>query len=152
MTSRRLATIEDLKQAGWTASVDDGFVGLAGPIWQLLGDTEVTCGFFAEEKHKNRSGRVHGGMLATLADRALGLTARRRDPSRKQVTIDLNIQFIDAAHLGDFVTATGKLLRETSTLAFLSGQIRADDRLIANVSGIWRILSTDHRQESESQG
>ena len=139
MATRTLRTRDDLVHAGWTEVVDDGFAGHVGPLWHLVRDQEATFGFFAGKKHKNRAGIVHGGMLATLADRALGMTARLSDPSRMQATIELNIQYIDVARMGEFVTATGRLLRQTSTLAFLSGQLEANGRLIGHASGIWRI-------------
>lgn len=81
-------------------------------------------------------------MLATLADRTLGLNARLNDLERPQATIDLTIHYVDAARIGEFVTGTGTLLRQTSTLAFLSGQLETRRRLIASISGIWRIRPT----------
>lgn len=44
---------------------DDGFIGHAGPTWLQVGQEGATPGFFAKQRHKNRSGVVQGAMLAT---------------------------------------------------------------------------------------
>lgn len=159
MTDKHVATtktsehtfnsVDDLQAAGWTlCQQDGGFIEHVGPLWQFIDGKKLIYGFFAEEKHRNRSGAVHGGMLATLADRTLGATARLADPTRSQATIDLDIKYIDSARMGEFVTATARLLKETSTLAFLSGHLESNGRLIAHVSGIWRFRPSkrgDHK-------
>jgi uncharacterized protein (TIGR00369 family) len=130
---------DGLSRAGWTRTEVEGYLEHIGPLWDRFESDHVTCGFVAAENHKNRVGIVHGGMLATLADRALGVNARLKDPSRRHATIQLNIQYIDAARLGDFVTATARVLRETRTLCFLAGEIVSNGRLIAHISAIFRL-------------
>lgn len=131
--------LDELLAAGWSLHQDEGFLAHVGPILERRGAGDVRLGFIAEAKHANRAGFVQGGMLATLADRTLGLTARLAEPSRSQATVELDIKYLDTARMGDFVTARAEVLRETSTLAFLSGRLEAEGRLIASVSGIWRI-------------
>jgi len=146
--------VEQLRQSGWIEVEDDGFIGHVGPLWALIGGKEVTLGFFAEQKHKNRAGVVQGGMLATLADRTLGMAARLAEPKRRHATIQLNIEYMDVARLGEFVSATGALMRQTKTLAFSSGRLKSNGRLIGTASGIWRIrpgtrIETDYDARTE---
>jgi acyl-coenzyme A thioesterase PaaI-like protein len=73
----------DPARAGWKVIKQNGFGHLAGPIWRH-GDAEF--GFLVEAKHMNFADIVHGGMLATLADQAMGMTALRAH--RQQAACD----------------------------------------------------------------
>jgi acyl-coenzyme A thioesterase PaaI-like protein len=139
MAARVPKTTKDLISAGWRKVEDDGFIGHIGPLWMLVDQNEASFGFFARKIHKNRAGVVQGGMLATIADRAMGMTARLLEPTRQQMTIQLDLQYFEVARLGTFVSATGKLWKQTSTLAFLSARLESDGRLVATASGLWRI-------------
>src|SRR5690606_38915209 len=56
----------------WTEMVDTGFIELVGPIFMSKAENGVhRFRFTAEQKHKNRVGFVHGGMLMAFADRCL---------------------------------------------------------------------------------
>lgn len=132
-------TPDTLRAAGWSAMEDDGFIGLVGPIWHKRSAEGANLGFIAETRHQNRAGVVQGGMLATLADRTLGLAVRRDELDRSQATINLDINYLDAARIGEFVEARATVLRQTSNLAFVTGQIDVDGRIVASINGIWRI-------------
>jgi acyl-coenzyme A thioesterase PaaI-like protein len=60
---------------GWIPEPPEGFIGLVGPIWRSP-DVVGHFRLLTAPKHQNRNGVVHGGMLMTLADRAMGYTAR----------------------------------------------------------------------------
>lgn len=128
-----------LRSDGWINFSQSGFAELIGPLWERTVDGTVYLGFVAEPKHRNRADVVQGGMIATLADLTLGVTARMHDRGRRQATIQLDIKYIDAAKMGEFVVGKGALHRETPTVAFLSGVIEANGRLVATMSGVWRV-------------
>jgi acyl-coenzyme A thioesterase PaaI-like protein len=125
---------------GWTPCEDAGFLDLVGPIYRRTGGTASGFGFVAEEKHANLLGLVHGGMLMTLADRALGLTAWEAAEGRPSVTIQFDMQFTSAARIGEFVTIEPEVLRRTSSLVFMRGTLSVGDRPIGFANGIWKIL------------
>jgi acyl-coenzyme A thioesterase PaaI-like protein len=91
---------------------------------------------------------VQGGMLATLADLGLGRAARLDIPGRRQATIQISVQYIDAARIGEFLVARCRKLKETRNLVFVAGEIEADGRLVASVSGIWKILHGKRQEET----
>ena len=62
---------------------------------------------------------VHGGMLATLADQAMGMTALRASGNKPHATIELNMQFIDAVRLNEFVEAHCEVVRLTRAIIFM---------------------------------
>jgi uncharacterized protein (TIGR00369 family) len=71
---------------------------------------------------------VHGGVLATLVDAAiggaLGTYGTAAAGGVDQATLDLNVSFVGAAR-GDVIFAEGKILRRGRTIAF--GETRVTD-------------------------
>jgi uncharacterized protein (TIGR00369 family) len=83
----------------------------------------------------NRLGMAHGGVIATLADQALGLAWRSAAPDRTPGgTINLNINFISPGK--GRLTAEGQLVKLTGSVAFCEGKIYDENReLIASAQG-----------------
>ena len=131
---------KDLKHADWTVIEADGFIGLVGPIWAA---PEIPCyrfAFVAEDKHLNRSGVVHGGMLMTFADRAMGVSSRNSDPSIKsQSTISLTFDFMASAVPGDLVQIRCEVMRRTRSLSFMRGTLSSNGQVIGTANGIWKV-------------
>jgi uncharacterized protein (TIGR00369 family) len=129
----------DPAQAGWHVVDLSGFVNLIGPVWQQRTDEGVLYGLLVAEKHSNRSGFAHGGVLATLLDTALGLTSSHTQ-QRKQATINLDVQFVAPVQVGKFLIAECRVVRATRTLIFLQGILRAGEQVCAVAQGTWKIL------------
>jgi acyl-coenzyme A thioesterase 13 len=49
-------------------------IEMIGPVYSRGEGLELELGMYAQPKHCNMRGAVHGGILATLADMALGYT------------------------------------------------------------------------------
>jgi uncharacterized protein (TIGR00369 family) len=126
----------DLVAAGWKIIKQAGFGDLAGPIWRH-GDARF--GFVVEPKHLNFANIVHGGMLTTLADQAMGMTALRATGNKPHATIELNIQFVGAVRLGEFVEAHCEVVRLTRAIIFMQCRLVVGTRAVANATGIWKI-------------
>ena len=126
--------------AGWEPYSDEGFIGLVGPFWtRRTGDTHYFA-FMAEPKHHNRRGVVQGGMLMTFADRALGRNAWKAAGDKAVATIEFNMQFVSAGELGDFIEIVPEVVRKTSALVFMRGDLMVGPRTVATATGIWKIL------------
>jgi uncharacterized protein (TIGR00369 family) len=123
----------------WVKQNDDGFLDHVGPLWRNR-DAEHRYAFFADERHRNRRGVVQGGMLMTLADRGMGGAARNDDPELAPATIQLNVHFISAAHVGFLVEVKCSVVRRTRTMAFVQSTLSQGKNTIATASGIWRPL------------
>ena len=83
----------------------------------------------------NRLGMAHGGVIATLADQALGLAWRSAAPDRTPGgTINLSINFIAPGN--GRLSAEGQLVKLTGSCAFCEGKIyNAQRELIATAQG-----------------
>ena len=122
---------------GWERVRGHNFGELVGPIWRR-GD--ALFGFVSTDKHRNHRGIVHGGMLTTFADQAMGMTGRRATGEKPHATIEINMQFIGAVKVGDFVEAHCEIVRETRSLLFIESKLKVGSRIVASTSGIWKIL------------
>lgn len=131
----------DLEKNGWELHTDDGFLGLVGPVWARdVANGTGRFRFQAAPKHRNRVGVVQGGMLMTFADKALGTTARWDDLDRAQVTIQLDVQFIDSVQIGETVEINCRILKRTRRLAYMDGIMTVGARTVASARGVWRIM------------
>ncbi|MFC3691989.1 PaaI family thioesterase [Chenggangzhangella methanolivorans] len=126
---------------GWEVFDGQGFVDHVGPFYVRTGaDGLRSFGFVAEPKHANLIGVVHGGMLMTLADRALGVAAWDAAGGKPSVTVQFDMQFLSAVKMGEFASMQPELVRLTRSLVFMRGTLMVGDRAAAAANGLWKIL------------
>jgi len=130
----------DPAAAGWEPYHDQGFIGLVGPFWMRRSGESYLYAFMAQSKHHNRRGVVQGGMLMTFADRAMGMTCWYANERRPQATVQLDVHFIDAVQIGDFVEAKCRVVRRTRSLIFMGAELLVGHRVVATANGVWKTL------------
>ena len=134
------ASLFDPAAAGWEPYGDDGFIGLIGPFWIRPEGDSYRFAFMAEPKHHNRRGYVQGGMLMTFADRSMGMTCWYANERQPQATVQLDVSFVDAVKIGEFVEARCTVVRRTRSLVFMSGDLVVGTRIVATAKGVWKRL------------
>lgn len=116
------------------------FNELVGPLHEQRGDGVVALGLRVEKKHANSRGICHGGVLATLADLALGYALAVRIGSRKGfVTAHLDLDYAGAAQVGDWIESQVEVQRVGSRLAFAAGYLCVGANRIVRMSGIFAL-------------
>ncbi len=125
---------------GWKPLRTGGFPGLVGPYLSRREGTGWSYGFTAEARHLNVGGVVHGGALIAFADETLGMTLWEAAGRRALTTVQLNTHFIAPVREGEFVTLRAEVLRRTRTLLFVRGLLCVEDRMVAALDGVWKIL------------
>jgi len=133
-----------------SADVPEGFAPLfrTSPLLDALGPfygkgtgADLVIGLRAAEKHTNSRGTVHGGVLATIGDIALGYTmAFSSDPPRRATTASLTIDYIGSAKTGDWIEARVDKYKIGNTLAFANAYLTANDTQVARVSAVFSVL------------
>lgn len=95
--------------------------------------------FDAEDHLLNPQGTLHGGVLATALDIAMGhLIHRHAGPG---TTLEMKVQFLSPARDGR-VTCRGEALRRGGTW-FLRAEARTEARaLLAYATSTWKLLKT----------
>ncbi len=120
------------------------FHELVGPLYEKRDGATVAIGLAVAEKHKNRRGIVHGGMICTLADFAMGHAASTAAGApRKLVTTTLSVDFAGNARPGDWIEARVDVMRPGKRVAFVNCFVyRGADR-IARANATFLILPPD---------
>jgi uncharacterized protein (TIGR00369 family) len=117
----------------------DGFAGMLGVRTTDAVDGRARLEFDAGEQHLNPSGTVHGGVLATLLDTAMGLAVRS---SRDDVpaTSQLTVTFLRPARTGRLVV-TGKVGKQGEHLVVCDGDVEQDGRPVAAAVATFAIVA-----------
>lgn len=135
------ASIPDPADDGWLPLRGDGFATLIGPLWHRPSvDGAPRFALLTDPRHANFHGIVHGGMLMSFADTALGITVWELIGRQPCVTIQFSTQFLDAVHIGEFVEIDVEILRRSSSVVFARGMLRCGARQLVSVEGVWKIL------------
>lgn len=91
-----------------------------------------------EPKHLNLAGIVHGGVLASLLDNAMGLVAIVACPGERTVTTGLNVHYLRSAAEG-LLTCEAKLIHQSRKTLTLEGRIVDNkEELLGWGSGVFR--------------
>ena len=94
------------------------------------------------DAHENLQGTIHGGVVATLADTAMGLAVRTAiEPGRPHVTIDMSVHYLRPAARGR-IEATGTVVRAGAQIAYAEADVAAPDgTLLARASGTYSVAA-----------
>ncbi|TXC70274.1 PaaI family thioesterase [Sphingomonas ginsenosidivorax] len=137
-------TPDALAAQGWTLLTGTHFNEAAGPYWLRPCTGGHDVGLLSEARHGNgHVGTVHGGVLMTFADIALGIGVVDAAGTRNCVTLHLQLQFTATARIGSFLSCRAELVRRTSQIVFMRGLIVAGDRVVASADGMWKLVDAD---------
>lgn len=135
----------DAIPAGFEPAFDkaDTFVGHCGPMYvRQRDDGPPILALRIAPKHLNLHGIAHGGLLAMLADTALGYVLNRaRGPVPSLVTVSLTTDFAEAARLGDWVEAHVDIQRVGARMAFANVYLHVGERRILRASGVFAAVA-----------
>ena len=88
-----------------------------------------------EERHTNPNGVMHGGVMTSLMDEAVGgviAYARGLDVMRASphATVDMNVSFLSAARAGDELIVEARPIKVGRSVAFAEADARRGDGTI----------------------
>lgn len=76
------------------------------------------------DAHANRAGSVHGGVLATLLDSAMGAAVRDGlDDGQDTATAALSVTYLEPAKLGEELTVEVEVLQRGDSIVMLTGTV-----------------------------
>ena len=130
------------------------FSGLVGPFYSRRQGDDISLGLRIEGRHCNSRGTCHGGLLATLADMALGyacaLAGEAGGRKRNFVTVDLSLQYLASSHPGDWVQSEVKVLSAGSSTASAAGHLLANGKPVVRISANFRVARPRSAQTENS--
>jgi len=120
------------------------FNELVGPFYSKRENDVISLGLRIEARHCNSRGICHGGLLATLADVALGyacvVAGGPEGQSGSFVTTNLSIDYLAPAHVGDWVQSEVKVLNPGSRTATANGFLVAGGNPVVRASATFRMM------------
>jgi acyl-coenzyme A thioesterase 13 len=136
---------------GWSKPEHpSAFREYAGPIYIRRAAGGTSFGLRVQAKHGNRIGGLHGGVLATLADMAMGYSCcfTRQQPLR-MVTVSLSVDFTGSADEGDWIEARVDVQKVGRRVAFANCFIWRGKERIARASGSYFVLDAPSSSTGE---
>ncbi|HEX9212707.1 MAG TPA: PaaI family thioesterase [Bradyrhizobium sp.] len=111
------------------------------PLYAKTTDKAVIIGLRLARPHTNGRGLIHGGLIAALADNAMGYScAQATSWTTSFVTISLSVDFVGSAEIGQWLAVESDVIRTGSTICFAQCLAKADDVVIARASGTFRVV------------
>ena len=115
------------------------FNEMVGPFYERRRGIEVSLGLRIEQRHCNSRDICHGGLLATLADLALGYAALAIGGQSSFVTVNLSLDFAGSAKAGDWVESEAEVHKTGARLAFVNGYLVSNGIRIVRASAIFAL-------------
>lgn len=125
----------------WRQHQLPGLMGTLGPLLSRRDASGRCYGLALDARHLNQAGVTHGGTLASLLDQALSALAWEHAGRIPCVTVQFGMQCLRPSQAGQTLVATGRVTHETGSLLFLSGEIHADDVIVATAQAVMKRVS-----------
>ena len=111
------------------------------PIYSRQTADALILGLRLATPHTNARGFVHGGLIAALADKAMGHSCgHKMGGSHSLVTVGMSIDFVSSAQIRQWLTVETEVIKTGTTLCFAQSLIKADDIVIARASATFRVV------------
>ena len=111
------------------------------PLYSKKTEQAVIMGLRLAKPHTNARGLIHGGLIASLADNAMGYScAQAMGWASSLVTISLAVDYVGSAEIGQWLAVESSVIKTGSTICFAQSLIKADDAVIARASGTFRVV------------
>ena len=112
-----------------------------GVLFKTISKDEYEFKATINKNHLNAAGITHGGFIAALVDAGAGTAAHRSADNCPCVTISLELKFISPVHLGQELIGNTKIQKKTKSMIFLTCELKAEKKIVATASGVWKILN-----------
>lgn len=135
-----MITDNNIAPEGWRELKIDGFMEIIGPLLRAS-DVGQKQGYALQtnESHKNHLGIVHGGVITSLLDQVIAITAWNAANRQPTVTVQMETRFLGVARAGDFLKIEPSIRQATRSLMFVDADITCDDRKIASATAVMKI-------------
>lgn len=113
------------------------------PIFSKRTADAVVIGLRLAKPHTNSRGLIHGGLITSLADNAMGLSCGVRLDGARLLTVSLAIDFVGSAQVGQWLAIESHVIKTGSTLCFAQCLVTADGVPIARANGTFRVVKKE---------
>ena len=111
------------------------------PLYSRKTEGAVVLGLEVTKAHTNSRGFVHGGLISALADNAMGLSCSHRlGGEASLVTVNLTLDFLGSAQIGQWLEFTTAFVKNGGTLSFAQAFVTADGQPCARANGVFKVM------------
>jgi uncharacterized protein (TIGR00369 family) len=111
------------------------------PLYSKRTDKAVIIGLRLATPHTNARGLIHGGLIAALADNAMGYSCGHvMGGVSSLVTVGLAVDFVGTAQVGQWLAVEPEVIKTGSTLCFAQSLVKADGIVIARANATFRVV------------
>jgi uncharacterized protein (TIGR00369 family) len=101
-------------------------------------ETGSVFGMRIDQAHANMHNVAHGGLLATLADCALG-TYITQECNAPVVTVNMSLDYLSVTKIGDWLEAHVKIEKQGRRLIYASCYLQTEGKTLVKVNGIFAV-------------
>ena len=114
------------------------------PIYSRRTAEAVIIGLRLATPHTNSRGLIHGGLIASLADIAMGHSCGvKLGGGARLVTVGLAVDFTGTAQIGQWLSVESQVIKTGGTLCFVQSLVTADGVVIARANGTFRVIKKE---------
>ena len=117
----------------------EGFPGWLGIRELDTDDGAAHLELEATSDHLNQAGAVHGGVLATLVDTAMGLAARSTGDDHGAATSQLTVTYLNPGRPGK-LTVTAQVRKQGKHLLVCDGDVEQDGRTLVHAVATFAVV------------
>ncbi|MBD8498652.1 PaaI family thioesterase [Paenibacillus arenosi] len=119
-----------------------------GTFWDYIGcevmeasTAKVVLRLQAQQHHLNVIGIVHGGVLSSLLDNAMGLATMLLRPNENTVTSNLNVNFVAPMKAGELVV-TAEVIHQSGRTLTCTGKVESSNGILGTMgTGTFRVVT-----------
>lgn len=129
--------LQGTESPDWVPHKNDGYIGGMGGVFERRRNGLIEIGLQTEDRHRNLSGIVHGGVVMALFDRTVGINCREAARGVRMGTASLTVNFLRQIRVGEFVEVSCVLRKQGRKAIFADASATVDGRLVGTATGVW---------------
>jgi uncharacterized protein (TIGR00369 family) len=111
------------------------------PIFCRMHERSLQLGLRVAEPHCNGRGIAHGGLIASLADNAMGFSLALALQASNAVTTHLGVDYLRSVQRGQWLQFEPRVLRVGKKLGVVDALITADGEVVARANATFWIAA-----------
>ncbi len=121
---------------------DRGFLTLVGAPAPVTDEGTARLEIDVDERHLNRAGTVHGGLLATLVDATMGAAVRSAVDEEVPATSQLTLTYLRPGRPGRLVV-TAEVRKRGTNLTVCEAGVEQDGKPLVHALATFALVGSD---------
>jgi len=101
-------------------------------------DADCVLALRLDEAHTNMHSIAHGGLLATLADSALGYTIAQQGQV-SVVTVQMSVEYLNPVRPGDWLEAHVQIDKQGKRLIYATCRLQVEGRVMLKANAVFAV-------------